>query len=148
MKNHIITRLAICSFLLFLATSKSFAGGSSVSVRILSLTETKQDRYTMVIEQLPSDKTKTPAKKIILRLRHNEYYFTKNPTTAYSLKLYRKSIDKLKGFYESKRVSPLGSMGGVWGIPVGGKKNEFWVQTLAIFKEHGGEREVVYTIKE
>jgi len=144
MKNIKITRLSFYSLLFLLLVSKILAGGSSERVRILSFTETSKDRYTMIVERLSADEMK---KQLILRLRHNEYYFTKHPSKVYSLKHYREAIGRLKEFQQAKRAFPLGSMGGAWGIPVEGKNNEYWVQSLAVIKEHGGAK-VVYTIKE
>ena len=131
--------LATCSFAL--------AGGSSYNVKITSLKETAPDRYTLVFHRVPSDEVKSTPPKITLRLRHNEYCYSKEHSSRFTLDTYRKAIEELKAHAETKDIFPVGAMGGVWGIPVEGKKDEFWVQTIARVEEYDGKK-VIYTFKE
>ena len=132
--------------LLFFSCINALAGGTSYQVKILSLKKTNEDRYTMTFQRIIGEGQKEPP-VVTLRLRHNEYYYTKKKSSTYTKETYRDAIKILKGHFNKGRTFFLGAMGGVWGIPVKGSKNEYWVQTLANLEESNGVK-VVYTFKE
>ncbi len=122
------------------------AGGSSHNAKIVSLTKTSKDRYTMIFDQLLAQKDGSKlTRRFTLRLRHNDDYCAKKSSSIYTIKAYREAVEILKKHAQAKDVFRLGSMGS-WGIPVKDKKDEFWVQTIAVLEEFNGAK-VVYTLK-
>ena len=137
----------LISLILIFLLKLAYAGGASYNAKIVTFKETAKDRYTMVFDQYTTMNGRLSSKRYTLRLRHNDYYYSKKSSKTYTLKAYREAIAILKGHAKTEVVFSLGAMGGVWGIPVKSKKDEFWVQTLAIVKGADGAK-VVYTMKE
>lgn len=82
-----------------------------------------------------------------LRLRHNDFYYSKKTSSTYTKDTYLKAIKILQDHSKTGKTFAFGAMGGAWGIPVEGSKNEYWVQTVAIVEEFDGSM-VVYAFKE
>ena len=139
---RILTTLA----LLCLSCIHAIAGGTSYNIKILSFKETKTDLYTMTFQRIAKDEEKEHP-VVTLRLRHNEYYYAQKKSSTYTKETYRKAIKILQEHFEKGDDFPFGAMGGAWGIPVKGSKNEYWVQTVANIEEHDGAK-VVYAFKE
>ena len=136
----------ITSLVYILLIGLLHAGGSSHNAKIVSLTKTSKDRYTMIFDQLLAQKDGSKlTRRFTLRLRHNDDYCAKKSSSLYTIKAYREAVEILKKHAQAKDVFRLGTMGSSWGIPVKDKKDEFWVQTLAFEEENGAK--VVFTVK-
>jgi hypothetical protein len=138
-------RLLTILTILFFSCIDAIAGGTSYNIKILTFKETAKDRYTMTFQRIvKGGQEQQPV--ITLRLRHNEYYYSKKES-SYTTETYREAVMVLREHFKKGSVFPFGAIGGAWGIPVKNTKNEYWVQTIANIKEYDG-REVVYAFKE
>jgi hypothetical protein len=139
-------RLLTILTILFFSCIDAIAGGTSYNIKILTFKETAKDRYTMTFQRIVKEgQEQQPV--VTLRLRHNEYYYSKKESSSYTTETYREAVMVLREHFKKGSVFPFGAIGGAWGIPVKNTKNEYWVQTIANIKEYDG-REVVYAFKE
>ncbi len=139
-------RLLTTLALFFTCCVTAIAGGTSYKIKILSFKEINPDRYTMTFQRIVKDGQQQPP-EVTLRLRHNEHYYSKKKSSAYTKATYRQAIKILQGHFKKGDSFPFGAMGGAWGIPVKDTKNEYWVQTVANIQEPDGAK-VVYAFKE
>jgi len=100
-----------------------------------------------IIQHLPAASGSFNQVKRIIRLRYNSFYYQNNVRWYASLAKYREAIEILRAHALKQDKFKLGNMGSTFLIPVEGKTNEYWVQTIALIEEYDGTK-VVYMFKE